>query len=677
MDNSNLLYNILMPTIKSFLTAGDIPDTLSAVGLRTDIFVTVIDRELAKPRNERSFFTDLSSVLDKWDDLNVLSDLQDLGDTDAIFDLLKDGTTVDALVSILNVLHENPIINPTPLPGDDFANNENLYGLLGYVFDMMSSLGLVIPRSTLEKVETFHTWNDEFTAFGEIIKYVAMRDVFSAADLFANGLTRSAIANLKDDGDGHVYLPGFLEKIDDSYIFSQRLGPFLDSMFEDALSGFLLDSANHVSFSNITNWTSEAANIRSLLQSLYDLTPVDDNEAQDFLASFNIASFTKVVDLNKMLHELANSGIFFYVDENENVQYQFGKWLYTKIAQSMGSFTVGSSTFDLLADPTPNPENNWTWDLNWGVRPGEGATPDPYFATWHDEHFDPAKKTHYIAYRDFVSPEGIDALDYINIADFWCSYDAFNNQHEQYLSTYGNKINDSNSNYYDASNNWDGYFASQNFIADYDSCNLFDVDEISRVVRFMTYSMRLLVKDKNDQQLSFESLSTELIDGLLTSVNETTCMRMAIYNLYGIVGDEFLTGDAAFKLDTANNIYMVDAGLSMSDFDQARAERQRELNLLIDFYSVIDEVKTNGILSGADIDFGQMIKDGFVDDLKRVVTGFNNSYVFHRGGSSIDDRLTAFQQLFDSLLSMSEMKNVLYLGNDSPKDKIATQYTTA
>ena len=115
----------------------------------------------------------------------------------------------------------------------------------------------------------------------------------------------------------------------------------------------------------------------------------------------------------------------------------------------------------------------------------------------------------------------------------------------------------------------------------------------------------------------------------------------------------------------------------MSDCDLARAERQRALNLLIDFYSVIDEVKTNGILSGADIDFGQMIKDGFVDDLKRVVTGFNNSYVFHRGGSSIDDRLTAFQQLFDSLLSMSEMKNVLYLGNDSPKDKIATQYTTA
>ena len=39
----------------------------------------------------------------------------------------------------------------------------------------------------------------------------------------------------------------------------------------------------------------------------------------------------------------------------------------------------------------------------------------------------------------------------------------------------------------------------------------------------MTYAMRLLVKDSNGQSLSFESLETELIDGLLTAVNETTC----------------------------------------------------------------------------------------------------------------------------------------------------------
>ena len=349
-----------------------------------------------------------------------------------------------------------------------------------------------------------------------------------------------------------------------------------------------------------------------------------------------------------MLHELANSGIFYYVDEHNNIQYNFGKWLYAKIAEAMGSFNVGDSTFDLLADPTPKIDNNWDWKTSWGVRPGDDGVPDSYFLAWKNQYYDPLKQTHYIAYRDFVSPEGIDANDYKNIAAFWCNYDQFIVQHDNYLSVFGNKITSSTSNYYDSTNKWDGYFASANFIADYDSMNLFDVDEISRVVRFMTYAMRLLVKDSNGQSLSFESLETELIDGLLTAVNETTCMRMAIYNIR-IVGEEFLTGDSAFKLDTANNIYMVDAGLECKTSNK-REERQRELNLLIDFYNVIDKLKNTGILDGANIDFGQMINDGVVDDLKRVLTGFNNSYVFHRAGPSKTDELTPFQQLFDSLL---------------------------
>lgn len=677
MDNSNLLYNALMPIIKSTLLGSDISKMLSDYGLRTDVIASAIDHDMAKAKNQRSFFTDLSSVLDKWEDLQVLSSFTSITDSNGFMDVLKDETKVDSLISILNVIHENPIINPTPQVGDNYAKNENLYGLLGYVFDMIADVGLVVPRSTLEKVETVHTWNDEFDAFGNIIKYIAARDVLNAGSMFENGLTQSAISNLKDDGEGKINLPGFLEKIDDSYIFSQRLGPFLDELLGDALSGFLIDYVNNVSFSNVTNWTKEAANIRNLLNTLYDLTPEDDEEAANFLANFDIASFTKVVELNKMLHELANSGIFYYVDEHNNIQYNFGKWLYAKIAEAMGSFNVGDSTFDLLADPTPKIDNNWDWKTSWGVRPGDGGVPDSYFLAWKNQYYDPLKQTHYIAYRDFVSPEGIDANDYKNIAAFWCNYDQFIVQHDNYLSVFGNKITSSTSNYYDSTNKWDGYFASANFIADYDSMNLFDVDEISRVVRFMTYAMRLLVKDSNGQSLSFESLETELIDGLLTAVNETTCMRMAIYNLYSIVGEEFLTGDSAFKLDTANNIYMVDAGLDMQNFEQAREERQRELNLLIDFYNVIDKLKNTGILDGANIDFGQMINDGVVDDLKRVLTGFNNSYVFHRAGPSKTDELTPFQQLFDSLLGKSEMKNVIYLGNESPKDSIASEYTTA
>ena len=56
---------------------------------------------------------------------------------------------------------------------------------------MIADVGLVVPRSTLEKVEIVHTWNDEFDAIGNIIKYIAARDVLNAGSMFENGLTQS------------------------------------------------------------------------------------------------------------------------------------------------------------------------------------------------------------------------------------------------------------------------------------------------------------------------------------------------------------------------------------------------------------------------------------------------------------------------------------------------------
>ena len=62
--------------------------------------------------------------------------------------------------------------------------------------------------------------------------------------------------------------------------------------------------------------------------------------------------------------------------------------------------------------------------------------------------------------------------------------------------------------------------------------------------------------------------------------------------------------------------------------------------------------------------------------MKEAIIDFNSSYVFHRSGSGKVNSLTTFQDLFNSMLSQSSVKDVIYLGEKSPKDANATNYTT-
>ncbi|HHT67243.1 MAG TPA: hypothetical protein GX010_03350 [Erysipelotrichaceae bacterium] len=670
IDDSILLYNILTPVIKTLITDGEFADTLSDIGLDVNVIASAIDHDMRRDRENRQFFTDLSSLFDKWDDLAALSTLFDGGDGSDALEKLNDRDMVDSLVSVLKVLYENPIINPVPEAGDTYVHNENLYGMLGSLFDNTADIGLVVPRATLEEVAD---WSAEFEAFGDIIYYIASHDILNAADVFEGGMTREALESLKDPGEGHIDLPGFLTIIGGSYIFSQRLGPFLDEMLGDALSGFLIDTDNGVCFSNIKDWEAEAINIRNLLNSLCDLFPEDDDG--DLLSNFDIANVTNVIELNKMLHELANSGVFTYIDSENVTHYQFGKWLYSKMNDLLSEFEAGDDSFDLLADPVPKAGENWSWNPEWGIRPGDAGTTDPYFAEWHDRYYDPAKKTHYIAYRDFVSPEGIDDDDYTNISKFWCDYDSFIAKHNNFKADKGSNITNTESLYYD--NPWGSYFADPDFISDYDDYELFDVDEISRFVKFMSYVMRLVVKDSEGNLVAFDNMDTELIGGLLTSINDTTCLRMSIYNFYLIASDAMLSGYSAFNLSTARNVYMVDCNKDIQNFDLGRPARQDELNVLINFYDIINSAKDDGGIIGGDFDFSKMNEEGFVSDIKEALSSLNNSFVFHRAGPSIDNQPTTFQRLFHSMLDMSEMKNIVYLGDDSPKDKAATQYANA
>ena len=671
MDKSSILYSVLAPTLKSVISGNDIANTLNDLGLRADVLASAITHDMKRSKENRTLFTEFSSILDRWGDLNVVYSLTEAGgETDALMDKLKDQDTIDAFVRILKTLHNNEIINPKPEPGDDYEENENMYGLLEYVFSMTESMGLTVTRDTMRAVEQpGHTWDDEFDAIGGILQFIAEKDIMNAADEFSDGLSRSALMKLKESGEGNYDVPGLFAKVDESYIFSQSLGPFLDQMFGDSLSGFLIDSENHVSFENITNWTEEGNNIKNLMDSLYTIIPEDDEEAKDFLSNFDMSTLDRIVDLNDMLHNLAHSGIFTYIDTNGVSHFQFGQWIYGKVDASMGKFSVDANEYDLLSDPEFSADSTYTmaetWD-KWGTRPEDDLdTADEYFLEWKNKYNADGTKesTHYIAYKDFVYARGM-ANDNPNLPSFWCDYGTFQEKQAAFIHDHGSKLTDPTEY---LNNEWGAYFASDDFIADYD--DVFSVDEISRVTRFMTYALRIIESKKDSTKMPFDDMETSYLDGLLTSINETSCLRICSYNFYRIAADNIFNTYGGFSLSSAYNAYMVDAGVGMYDFDASYDLRAAELDKLVTLYAFVDDARDAGIFdSSGNLKYEKMNDSAFIAKMKNALQQMNASYVFHRNGSSKVDQLTVFQGLFNTMLGESEIKNIIYLGDNSPKD---------
>ena len=675
MDRSTILYGILAPTLKSLLLGDDVKATLNDMGLKSEVMASAIEHDIK--RANHTLFTDFSSLLDAWPNLNTVYSLTSTsGDSDGLMGQLKNRDTVDAFVDILKVLHNNQIINPDPEEGDTYEKNENLYGILEFVFSMTSSMGLTVTRDTLREVEhPGHTWDDEFEAFGDIIYFIANKDLMNASDAFSGGLTRSALWKLKESGEGNYDIPGLFDQIDRSYIFSTTLGPFLDDMFGDSLDGFLIDKENHISFGNITNWDKEGDNIKALLDSLYDIVPENDEEAKDFLSNFNLKSISDVVKLNELLHNLASSGIFTYIDENDVSHFQFGKWLYGKIDSSMSSFQVGEEPIDLLGDPEFDGSSAYkmedTWDV-WGTRPEDDLlNADPYFMEWKEKYNPTGTKenTHYIAYRDFVYPNGM-ADDDPNLPAFWCDNENFATAQATFLLDHEDDLTGA----YVADNNWKAYYASEAFITDYEP--VFAVDEVSRITRFLCYAMRAINADKDGNTMDFSSIDSAFLKDLLYAINDTTCMRISLYNFYRIAASDVLGSYSGFSLSSAYNAYMVDAGASMYNHELGKTNRAKELDKLISFYELIEKAKDKGVIDGGNFNYENMNKDGFMDDMEAAVKELNNSYVFHRKGSSKNGELTTFQGLLNTMLGESEIKTVVYLEH-SPKDQAATTYDSA
>ncbi len=661
MDKSSLLYGTLVPMLKSLLAGDDIASTFNDIGLRADVLVSAVDHDMKKEHH--TLFTDFSSVLDEWVNLQKVFKLADAGgDANSLMDQLKDQETIDALTSILSVLYKNPIINPTPEATDTYEKNENLYGLFEYVFNMTGDMGLTVTRDTLRNVPD---WDKEFDAFGKILQHIASRDILNATDSFSDGLTTGLIDSLRGDGPDDINLPQLFNLVDDSYIFSTTLGPFLDDRLGEALDGFLIDKENHVCFSNLEqgDWKEEGQSMGRLLDSLHTLVEAGGS---DFLSTFDMTGLNKITDLNEMLHELAHSNIFDYIDEDGNHQYQFGQWIYNKIDTSLGNFTVNEGqadekSFDLLADPKPKEDYTWSWDVaNWGARPEDDpVNPDPYFQTWKTKYNSDGAKadTHYIAYRDFSNLT----------REEWCQYDTFVVKQDAFMAAHKSDLTNEVTYLNPATNDWEGYFGSDLFTADYKE--VFEVDEISRVAEFLTFAMRIMTPKRDNNILSLNKIPVKLLDDFLNSLNDTKCMRISLYNFYRIASESIFNDFNGFSLNSAYNAYLVDVDHDIFDYEGGRVTRRLELDKLVDFYNFINAAQDKDVLTGGSFDISKLTESGFMDDMRVAIKDLNNSFVFHRKGSAVNNQLTVFQGLFNKMLNgTNDIKDIIYVGANSPKD---------
>ena len=661
MDKSSLLYSALSPILKSLLSGDDIANTLNDIGLRADVLVSAIDHDMKKENH--TLFTDFSSILDEWDNLQKVFDLSNAGgDANSLMDKLKDQEVIDALTSILSILYKNPIINPTPNATDTYEKNENLYGLFEYVFNMTGDMGLTVTRDTLRNVPD---WDKEFDAFGKILQHIASRDILNAADSFSDGLTTGLISSLKGDGPSDINLPKLFTLVDDSYIFSTTLGPFLDDRLGPSLEGFLIDNENHVCFSNLKqgDWKDEGESMAAMLESLNTLVT---EGGSDFLSSFDMTSLNKITDLNDMLHELANSHVFDYVDENNVLHYQFGQWIYNKIDTSLGKFTVNEGladekSFDLLADPKPKANSTWSWDVaSWGARPEDDPDhPDEYFALWKQKYNPDGTKedTHYIAYRDFI---GLSREEWCKYSEYVTAQKAFMDLHKEDLTSTTTYLNP-------ATNEWSNYFGSDLFTSDYKA--VFQVDEISRVAEFLTFAMRIMTPRRDNTILPLNKIPAKLLDDFLNSLNDTKCMRISLYNFYRIASESIFNDFSGFSLASAYNAYLVDVDHDIFDYEGGRVTRRLELDKLVDFYNFINDAQDSNVLTGGSFDISKLVENSFMDSMRIAIKDLNNSHVFHRKGSAVVNELTVFQGLFNKMLGgTNEIKDIIYLGANSPKD---------
>ncbi|MDD3068763.1 MAG: hypothetical protein PHR89_00935 [Bacilli bacterium] len=616
MDNSKIIYAILLPTIRSLLTSGSVADAFTSSGIDIDIVTDGIDKAEAS----RTLGAELAKVISSVKSIGTLTDILASGsDVPTLISQL--GQANESIAYALDAIYSCRIINPIPLPTDTYTANENFLNVMSFIFgDSLNVDGLSFDQSLLSNPSIkwsnstdsngnfFHDrfgrpiYDGENGAIANVIRALGVSDIMTVMTdpnyLSGSNITAN-LASLEND----YHLSTVLAAVGRSIVFSSTMGTFLDAQLQQT---GILDQG--VSFTNVTDWAEEGEKLGVLLTTI--------GEAAIDISNLDLNAVTNIVGLNNLLHSLADSSIF--VDKTSG-DYLFSNWLYAKAESSLTNFSDGVNTFNLLQDPS-------TWDPTWGEQ-----GPDQYT----------------IVKNDFAS---------LNEKADWYN--------DEFISSFNTSI------YILPFTSYTNYWDNPQFIEDYSP--ILELDEIGKICKIVYWVSQAVAT--ND----LLSMPVRIFEGLINSLNDTTCLRVSTYNYFEVAKSAFTggTSSAFFDLEPANTPYLISCDGYIYDYDTSQVLRQVEIEHLTEIYSTYRYMIDKGVLDSNNQFVTDMIDEEVALRIRSSIVGVQQSIVFHRKGSILDPDLsndldgyypTVFQNAMGAFLTAENMGTIVYNANN-PKD---------
>ena len=428
--------------------------------------------------------------------------------------------------------------------------NKNMEHMFDFIFGSMEEQGVEKPGSDIYgQLEPDGKWEAELDAICDLFGVLGDNNMLKFGD-YSSNVNSTLLYSLAGDIDTAStkadYNPNMprnlgevLGSVGDSVLFSYAMGGLLDKN----LNGSLCDTTIGVTYKNINSgeyWHEEGDNMSELLLTIAKL----DLDLQNL----DLTKVTDVVGMNDMLHKLSDSLIFKNEEGNK-----FGEWLHKKVDTAMQSMSEG-----LLNDPDAE-----HWDANW----------DTIVDSVDNSSYPNEKIAHY----DFLVRDGVMPSNFDENKAGWCTsnYDAL-------MSTFKAEIDYNNLSKVEA----DELYKQPGFIENYYD-KVLKYDELGRVVNVMANGIKIM---DGNSSIDFKKISAENLDKFLTSVNNSNCLRIASYNAMKLSKDSVGTNDFA-NINKATFEYLIAADADLDNYTLGRANRQEEIDYIIEFYSNYKDIQ--------------------------------------------------------------------------------------
>lgn len=159
--------------------------------------------------------------------------------------------------------------------------------------------------------------------------------------------------------------------------------------------------------------------------------------------------------------------------------------------------------------------------------------------------------------------------------------------------------------------------------------------------------------------MSTGKVTADNVHNILTALNNTTTMRMIIYNGYNQIATAFQSTE--IDLSTMHNEALV---------EMTREQRQEEIDITVDMYRLIENIGTKDPITGNysyDINL-RTVEDEAIADLRQSLNGLVSSVVFNSlGTDAAPGDETVFKQFISKFMKVSVFEQSIYRP-ENPKD---------